>query len=140
MEKFLLEIKKTGATIILGYRDGVLVLLDMKETVSKLQVLWVHKSVPHHYAEFEAFKKFLEKRGIKVSEIMPDLSFDNFYNTYNYKKGKKSSVQRTWESMEDTEQAKALAYIKKYNFYLAQHPNVQKKYPQSYLNAQEWNN
>jgi len=140
MKKFLLESKKTGAIIIVGYRKGILVYLDMKEGVSNLQAMWAHEKVPLPYAEFEAFEKYAKKQGIIVSEFLDDLRFTYFWNTYDYKKGKKISVERLWKSMPDTEKNKALAYLKKYNFFLAENSHIPKLYPQTYLNRKEWDN
>lgn len=140
MKKYLLEIRRTGHQIIIGYREGVLVYVEVKEGLNYDQVIWLHESLPHRKEDFKSFREFIESRGLRVSEILPDLSFKNFYDTYAYKKGKKSSVERIWNTLSETDKTKAIAHIKKYNFYLAQNPHIQKKYPQSYLNAQEWNN
>lgn len=140
MKKYLLQSKKTGANILFGYRDGVLVYIEAKENVSKLQVLWLHNELPINYEGFQAFKKKVEQTGSKISEVKPDLSFEAFWIAYAFKKGTKKNVQRTWNSMDETEQIKALAYIKKYNFFLAENSHVQRLYPQTFLNRAEWNN
>ena len=140
MEKYLLEIKKTGGQIVVGYRKGCLVYLDIKETVTSLQVAWVHKNVPQHYEGFTKFVKEVKSKGVAVSEVLTDLSFENFWNIYDNKKGKKVRVERIWKDMSDVEKSKALDYIKKYNYYLAINAGIQKKYPQTYLNCAEWNN
>lgn len=140
MKKFLLEIKKTGSKVVLGYRDGMLVYVEMKECVSKLQVMWIWEKVPLPYEELANFIKYTANKGVVISEMIPDLSFAFFWNTYGYKKGKKPTVKRVWDSMDTTDQSKALAYLKKYNYYLAENSHVPKLYPQTYLNRKEWNN
>lgn len=141
MKKYLLEIKRTGGQIVVGYRDGILVYLEIKEGVTKDQIVWLNKSLPRYdESEFQAFKKFIENKGVSVQEILPDLSFHFFWQSYNNKKGKKARVELLWNAMEDTEKTKALTYIKKYDYYLAENSHVPKKYPQTYLNTAEWNN
>lgn len=140
MKKYLLEIKKTGGQIVVGYRKGYLVYLHIKENVTPLQVVWVHKNLPQHYEGFVKFIKEVKVKGVAVSEVLEDLSFGFFWQSYDYKKGKKERIEKLWNSMPDIEKSKALAYIKKYNYYLAENSHVPKKYPQTYLNCAEWNN
>jgi hypothetical protein len=76
---------------------------------------------------------------VEILQLKEDLSFEAFYNKYNHKVSKKSRAEKIWETMNETERAKAIAYIAKYERYLLD-SGVNKKYPETYLNAQLWNN
>jgi hypothetical protein len=76
---------------------------------------------------------------VEIVELKQDLSFETFYNRYNHKVSKRSKAENVWNRMSDTEKAKALAYINKYDKYLSE-SKVNKKYPETYLNSEMWNN
>lgn len=83
--------------------------------------------------------RFVKTGHATLTEIAEDLSFERFWNEYNYKFGKKPSCKKVWQGMPDAEKAKALAHITKYNDQLKQ-SSRDRMYPQSYLNRAEWNN
>jgi len=94
----------------------------------------------------EAFSKMFNimqkasKKKLELVEIHKEIPFDQFWDEYNYKKGNKTRVEKIWSSMQPVERTKAFYYIKKYKFFLAQNPSIQPKFPQTFLNCQEWNN
>ena len=75
-----------------------------------------------------------------IEEISHDLSFERFWLEYDHKVGKKERVKKKWDAMPDEEKVKALKHIKKYAYFLASRPTIEKKYPETYLNTAEWNN
>ena len=77
---------------------------------------------------------------IKLVEVDRDIPFTEFWESYGYKVGKKAAVERRWAAMPAAERTKAAQYIKKYNYFLAEHPAIERKYPLTYLNAEECNN
>jgi hypothetical protein len=83
-------------------------------------------------------KKGLPK--MQLVEVLRDIPFEEFWDEYGYKKGDKARVKRIWDAMKAEEKTKALLYIKKYKFFLAQNPTIQPRFPQTYLNSAEWNN
>lgn len=130
----------TGEGVYFTYSDGLLVHFDASEGVHPQQVEWLHNNMPLKYSDFAAFKAKIEKTKAKIVEVQKDLSFEAFWELYNYKKGKKDSCKRTWEGISQADKVLAMNYIKVYKKFLADRPHVECMYPQSYLNRAEWNN
>lgn len=83
---------------------------------------------------------FLEraKRGRAVYDVIPnDLSFEKFWNTYNYKVGNKLRAEKLWDKMKETERVSVLKAIPKYNWYLNQ-KNIDKAYPETWLSQKRF--
>lgn len=145
MVKYLIKGEKLRRGILLTYNDsGLLVGFDA-EGATNGQIEWAHNHIQLTISGIpmlESQVKQWRRKGVDLHlvKVETDLSFDSFWNSYGYKKGKKSSVERIWKSMCDVERAAALTYIKKYNHYLAQNPHIQRMYPQTYLNRKEWQN
>ena len=142
MKKILLSSKKYGEMASFEYdNDELLKELRILASLQKSQinVIAANCTTPTDLAMLVEFIQKKDSTAI-IEEIAENLSFERFWEEYNHKVGKKAQVQKKWESMPDTEKAKALKHIKKYNFFLAERPNIERKYPQTYLNAQEWNN
>lgn len=101
------------------------------------------KTVPflkaHFPFESKSLQYFKESKSFKLEEINQDLSFINFWNTYKHKVGNKKRAERLWDLLSDTDKAKALNYIKRYENILLQ-GNVQKLYPETYLNQRRFDN
>lgn len=91
--------------------------------------------IPYH---LEVLEEMSQRHNWKVEEGFMDLTFDNFYNQYGNKVGKKRASKR-WEKMSDADRVKALLFIPKYLNQLKAQSGVQMMYPESYLNAERWN-
>lgn len=122
-------------------QQGTIVSIQFDETSNVIQRLWCLKMLGDGKT-LENISSQITQKGVKneVLDLPDDLSFEVFWNTYECKVGKKDRVKRKWEAMEAGERVKALQYIKKYRYYLAQHPHIQQIYPETYLNRAEWNN
>lgn len=141
--KYLLSSKKWGNMASFEYdENGVLTVFKVEGNINVDQIGFLAKNAVQKKFLFEELVPFLKVKdnSIEIEEVLGDLSFENFWEQYDYKKGKKSRVQKKWEAMDDANKFKALKYIKKYNFYLAERRHMEKKYPETYLNTAEWNN
>lgn len=83
--------------------------------------------------------KYKEIKNVVVTEVMPDLSFDAFWNKYNYKIGKKARAEKLWNALDSLNKSAAMRQIAKYESWLIQHPNTDKQYPETFLSNQSWN-
>lgn len=140
--KYVLSSKNWGVLLIAEYREeGTLKELKIPQVLEQEQLSFLLSGCTT-VQRLEALVNIIKSKdkSIKLEEVEVDLSFDSFWEAYAYKKGKKARVKRKWESMEEEEQLKAISYIKKYNFFLAERPHMERKYPETYLNAEEWNN
>ncbi|HPX60043.1 MAG: hypothetical protein ACOXZH_00190 [Bacteroidales bacterium] len=105
--------------------------------LSDKQLLFLAKYLPRELAEV---KKLLGKsKKLCFEEIRQEVTFEMFWNAYDDKLH--SSKKRTlakWNRMPKGEQIKAYNYINKYRQSIL--PGCGKKYAETYLNAELWNN
>lgn len=88
--------------------------------------------------------KFLHKRHskdtnkIKVKETVNiNIPFSDFWDKYDYCKGKKSDVEAKWIALTDEERTLTIESL---DTYLLSTPDkTYRKYPMSYLNTEAWN-
>jgi hypothetical protein len=140
MSKYLMEFAKQDASAIFEYdASGILVYYELKPGN------FVHEHYSYFFSKFPIqeihIKNWLavKAQNVTIKLIPEDLSFENFYELYNHKYGKKVKSKSIWEALPTTEKAKALAYIQRYNQFLSG-TGTAKKYPETYLNQQIWNN
>ena len=125
--------------VIFEFDDaGNLVSFDMKGAeLSQAQQTWILRSMPKHLAH--VLKVLGDSKTATLTEIKQEVTFDLFWNRYNLKD--RSSKKRTvakWNRMSRADQVRAFNHISKYELTLK--PGVDKKYAESYLNAELWNN
>jgi hypothetical protein len=144
MKTFLLVSKQIdGEGVFFGYNeDGLLVRFEIKGKATPVQIKYLQQWMPRTIADFETFKHIVENNGSKskMIEVQTDLSFERFWEEYNYKVGKKPRAKNLWEAMDDADRARALAYIKRYNQYLSQHPGQDRQHPTTFLSYRQWDN
>lgn len=78
----------------------------------------------------------LDKAPLKVTKVLADVTFDMFWERYNYKVDKEVARKR-WNAMSSTERIKAFNYIQKYKVSLK--PGIDVMYPSTYLSKKRWN-
>jgi hypothetical protein len=117
---------------------GYLVKFDTgAANLSEQQQLWLLKKMPRHLAHI---KQVLgDSDTASLTEVKEDITFDQFWNRYDEKvRSSKKRSQAIWNRMSKTQRLKAFRYIGKYEINI---PNgVAKKYAESYLRAELWNN
>ena len=121
--------------------DEVLEMESMLEIISKEQGYQCNNDVINSYDDD---KKFLHKRHskdtnkIKVKETVDiNIPFSDFWDKYDYCKGKKSDVEAKWIALSDEERALTMESLDKY--LLSTPDKTYRKYPMSYLNTEAWN-
>lgn len=138
MRSFIVTHKETGATLLFNYNlNGFLIGFKTDFVVKEATVTYFKEHFPftvdglNHYKTLQMFK---------VDELLQDLSFEAFWNTYAHKVGNKARAEKLWNALSDNARAKALNYIRTYNNYLLQNQGIQKLYPETYLNQKRYNN
>ncbi len=116
---------------------GLLTEFSTKEAqLSEMQQIWLLKQMPREQSELE---NVIKGSGTAVlTEIKQEISFDAFWNKYDDKQ--MSSRKKTllkWNKMSDADRLKAYNFISMYFTGLG---NTRKKYAETYLNAELWNN
>lgn len=76
----------------------------------------------------------------QVQPVPLDLSFEKFWNTYNYKVGNKGKAQKLWKLLNQEDKIKALCRVTSYNYFLQINPNTEKIYPERYLSQRRFEN
>jgi len=139
MKTYSLTSTAIEGEVLFDFDDaGNLVRFDTSAaTLSQNQQLWILKAMPKHLAHVQ--KLLGDSKTATLTEIKQEVTFDMFWNRYNLKD--RSSKKRTlikWNRMNRADQMRAFNHIGKYELTLK--PGVDKKYAESYLNAELWNN
>ena len=119
--------------------DEVLEMESKLEIISKEQGYQCNNVDINSYGDDE---KFLHKRyskdnnKIKVKENI-NIPFSDFWDKYDYCKGKKSEVKAKWITLTDEERTLTMESLDKY--LLSTPDKTYRKYPMSYLNTEAWN-
>lgn len=138
----------TTTIIKVSSEDGFDVVKITKQA-SMEQFSWLLRSLANFYEQGETLEVAIKStfalmkaknKDLELIEVRTQVSFEEFWDRYGFKVGKKERVKKKWEAMEQEEQVKAYEYIKKYKVFLAERPHIQQKYPETYLNTAEWNN
>ena len=120
---------------------------EVLEIESKLEII----SKEHGYQcnnddinSYDDDDKFLHKRHskdtnkIKVKETVDiNIPFSDFWDKYDYCKGKKSDVEAKWIALSDEDRILTMESLDKY--LLSTPDKTYRKYPMSYLNTEAWN-
>ena len=102
------------------------------------QVEWIFKSVRVPKTDVDCLN-FMGRNDLDFQyvEIPKDLSFEYFWKTYGYKRGKIPMAQRAWKALSDAEKIEALLLIPKFKNQKAIDKTAM-PYPSTYLNGKYW--
>ena len=100
------------------------------------QVTWIWNFIPRTITDLAKYHKHPK---VKFRFVPADLSFQTFWDMYDYKVGKKSRAIKLWEALNDTDRAKALASIPGYHFFLA-NTQTKKMYAEGWLAQRRFEN
>ncbi|HPI31111.1 MAG TPA: hypothetical protein PLS26_11350 [Bacteroidales bacterium] len=127
-----------GAVDLFFDDAGMLMKFDMTgASLSKKQQEWILRDM---YPELNELKRQLSESGTaKITEVTTEVTFEMFWDRYDDKinSSRKRTLQK-WNRMTKTDQLRAYTYI---NRYLNNLPSgTRKKYAETYLNSELWNN
>lgn len=128
----------TGAVDFYFNNDGLLSRFDTEEaTLSIEQSTWLLKHLPRELSELS---KVLEKSTTaKLTEVKREVTFQMFWDRYDDKViSSKKKTEAKWARMSKSQQIRAYDFIQKY--FLNLPTNTRKKYAETYLNNELWNN
>ncbi len=140
MPRYILQSEKLKGRVLLDFTTEGLVkgfTIEAEQDVTEKFVKWMFRNFPFHVKGLQ-LKLFTDL--FTISEVKQGLNFSDFWEAYDYKVGKKNRTERLWDAMTEAERAQAMASISKYNLYLAQHPGIEKAYPDTWLNQRRWEN
>ncbi len=126
-----------GEILITYNPAGLLVNLDISNaSLSENQHVWFLKNMPRELAELQKLVSTLET--LTLTQVEIEVTFDMFWNKYNEKlRSSKKKSLTTWSRLPKAERTKAYNYINKYEQSIQ---GTAKKYAETYLNSEIWNN
>jgi hypothetical protein len=136
--KYLITSKKKNITskMFLTYNEiGELEKIEF-ENCNPTQVNWLMDRVPVLEALLE---HKCQQNNLNLATAEVDLSFENFWNTYAYKVGKRERTRRLWESLTKIEKAAVFVSIPKYHRFV-KIMDQQMAYAETWLNNRMWEN
>lgn len=137
MKKYALTIDKVPGSVIFGFEDRTIKFMSIEMDMAPLQVEWLVKHLPYEEQMLDYFKGLAR---FVVAEIPDDLEFETFWNTYDYKVGKKERARKLWAALWDAERVKVLKAIPQYKNWLAQKNGIETLFPETFLSQRRWEN
>lgn len=139
MSVYVLTSTAWRGEIEITYNDsGLLINCDLtKAELSEAQHLWFLKRMP---ARIDELKALIEStKTARLTPVDLDVTFEMFWDRYNDKeRSSKKKTGRIWNRMTRADQIKAYRYIFTYD--ACRPAGVARKYAETYLNAELWNN
>lgn len=86
------------------------------------------------------FLDYMKEKKIPVTKIVEDISFEAFWQAYNYKEGgSKKKAEASYNKLSEADRSAAITYIPRYRR-IKSHEGTALAYATTYLNGQLWNN
>jgi len=139
MKKYLLTSTAFTGEVEFTFNDlGMLGSFDASRAdLSAVQQLWILKQMPEQLSEVQ--RVLGDSKTATLTEVKEELTFDQFWNRYDEKlRSSRKKAQARWNRMNESEQLKAYRYITRYEQSIP--AGVMKKYAETYLNSELWNN
>ena len=138
MKTYLFTSTRMEGEIELVYAEnGYLMQYDCRAKMTDEQHYWFLKKMPRTIEDLIEYVKDVPT--ITLVEKKKEITFLDFWNSYNDKlNSSKKRTEKAWEKMTKANQIAAYNFIPKYIAHLP--PGVRKKYAETYLNAELWNN
>ncbi len=139
MKRYHLTSDKFAGFVEYIFREDILLAkFDMTQAeITEKTHIWLLKNLPRDLVELNQL--VTKTKDLTITEVPFCVTFDMFWNKYDEKEcSSKIRTKRAWDKMNSQEQAAAYIHITKY---FAKMPfGTRKKYAETYLNAQLWNN
>lgn len=115
--------------------NGMLIKMDIKADVSEHQQRFLLQNVPQCVADLMQFKN----ETTRVTEIVTEVTFEMFWKRYDDKiNSSRKRTEKKWNRMTPADRGMAYLHIPVY--FRAIPPGTRKKYAETYLNDELWNN
>ena len=139
MSTYFLTSPEFEGEIVLEYNDeGMLLKLDIRATLTTGQRSWFVNNLPPSLDKLQALLKSSGSKS-RLEEVTFEPRFEDFWTRYDDRtlSSRKRSLAK-WNRMSKSEQLKAYRYISRY---FAEIPyGTRKKFSETYLNSELWNN
>ncbi|TDL99602.1 MAG: hypothetical protein C4K58_06840 [Flavobacteriaceae bacterium] len=119
-----------GSIVLKYHLNGIFYSIKIEAELSIEQYRALRLDVLKTEESF--LKTFGGVKGLSIKEVPPNLSFESFWEVYDYKVGKKVQTQNFWDKMPEGDKIKALLYIPKLKT-TKKMEGTQMPYPSTYL-------
>ena len=116
------------SNVTLSYNDGLLCAVTIEETKP------IKDTKAYFFTNESQFVSVCNTHKIALTEIERHVSFEDFWEKYNYKASGRIPSQKAWEKLTQAEQLAAFDYIPAYESHLKLKQTA-KKYGATYLNS-----
>jgi hypothetical protein len=138
MRTFYMTSNSWTGQIKIQYNDlDMLINCDLSEAqLNQEQHRWFLRRMPIALSELQ---ELIQNSTARLVELNQEITFDTFWNRYNDKvRSSRKKAEKIWSRLSAADRAKAYIYISTYE---ANRPKgTEKKYCETYLNAELWNN
>ncbi|MDR3168334.1 MAG: hypothetical protein LBU27_00800 [Candidatus Peribacteria bacterium] len=137
MKKYILRSKAFLGEVLVEIDDKQdVVFLDIRNAeMNENQRAWTCQK----FSVNETVKNLLTSPNTEIIESKEEITFSAFWNKYDDKlSSSKKKTEAKWNKMSEGEQAKAYNHIPRYFCTLV--GGIRKKYAETYLNSELWNN
>lgn len=132
----LTSTKFTGEVMFKYNLNEDLIYFEYKAQMTQEQMDYLLTHLPLTLNNMKLMVK--NSKNMIMTEIPEDLSFDRFWIKYNYKHGSKTRAEKLWNGMKDTDKYSCFMSIDRYNAWLNRKKNMEKVYPETYLNQRRY--
>lgn len=137
MHKIIITSTKFEGSLEFEMDDQEMVRLFRNHaTLDEKQQAWLSENFPITLKRLNAMLSGF--RSLTGELIQTDLSFDNFWDTFDYKIGNKKRAQKLWKELSDADKLKAIQTIPAYEYYLKMKPAIEKLYPETFLSQRRF--
>ena len=138
MNQYCLSTTTTRDVLTYTFReDGTFQSVEYNiRLTNQVQIDWLKQRL--FLTETEFLDYFKTKPGFTIVQLQQHITFDMFWRKYNDPlRSSKKRTQAKWNKMPEADQIKAYYFI---DAYLKYKGNAEKKYAETYLNTELWNN
>jgi len=115
--------------------NGLLDKMEIHADLSEKQQIFLLRNMPAEIAGLDRLKS----PTVTITEFRQDITFDMFWQKYDDRiNSSKKRTKQKWDKMTAADQARAYWFVPKY---IGSIPaGTRKKFAETYLNAELWNN
>ena len=136
VNKYVLSSDSFGGEAILHYDiNGCLIFFDFKAEMNEEQLTWFFHNFPSTYHRLE--NMIFRSKTMHLKPIQADLSFGNFWDTYDYKVCNKGKAEKAWNALKEGEKVMVFDSLPAYNYFIGI-KKIDKLYPTTFLNERRY--
>ena len=111
--------------------------IEGAESEKQLYALFWNEKFPFPFVE-RIIPEVAKMGFFNIEKGEDDLSFDRFWEEYNYKVSKKKA-EKLYAKISRANRVKIFLHLPKYEAYLKARKGIEKAYPDTYLRNEKWN-